>query len=96
MTHFESRIIERNIRYTVSQLAGIVFEYGECDTAVVIERHEFCGQNSGDYHSRRESNGELTVMIIRNHEAKTIMHRRLNQPLTPESMNVVRVIDLTR
>ena len=95
MTHFESRIIERNVRMTANQLAGIVFEYGECDTAVVIERHEFCGQDSGKYRDRHESNGELTVMIIRNHEAKTIMHRRLNQPLTPEAMNVVRVIDLT-
>jgi hypothetical protein len=96
MTHLESRLIERNITLSMAQLTGIVYEYGDSDCAVVIAKCEFSGQNVGKYRSRLESNGDLVVLIIRQHEAKTIMYRRSNQPLTPEAMNVKQVIDLTQ
>jgi len=94
MTHYESRTQDRPMTSTLSkaQLAGLCYEY-EC-AAVIINR--ITAQNDyGKYRSRHESNGDLVVLIIRDHKAITIMYRRSNQPQTCEALHVSQVIDLT-
>ena len=93
MTHYQQRIQDRQIGVSESQIVGLCYEY-EC-AAVILSRVEHKGTNTGDYHGRMDSNGDLIVLIIRDHRAVTIMYRRSNQPQTCEALHVSQVIDLT-
>ena len=91
--HIIDRLAERNIELAVEKIDYIA---KQCDNAaIILLRQEFKGQADGAYRSRSESNGDLVVMIVRNHFPVTIMFRRSDQPKTAEAMHVQFVIDLT-
>lgn len=97
MTHLESRLQDREFTniLTVSQLAGLCYEC-DVDTAVIVAKLNIQqGQAYGEYRERYESNGEYVVLIIRNHQPKTIMYRRANQPMTTTALRVSSILDLT-
>ena len=97
MTHTTQRTQERQISLSASQIDGIVYEYGDMDTdlAVIVSKVAHYGVDTGSYYGRTDSNGDLVVLIIRNHEAKTIMYRRSSQTNTPAQLRVNKIIDLT-
>lgn len=97
MTHLEERLADREFTNILSrsQLAGLCYEC-DCDTAVIVAKLSIQqGMAYGEYHERYESNGEYVVLIIRNHQPKTIMYRRANQPMTPSALRVDHILDLT-
>ena len=95
MTHYQQRTHERKYTdlLTSAQLEGLCWEYQSA--AVILAKLDGTkGQNYGDYRSRTESNGDLVILIIRDHKPITIMYRRSNQKLTAESMRVNELISL--
>lgn len=98
MKHYEARLQDRPYTsvLTRAQLDGLCYEC-DTDTAVILVKDDTQhGQTCGAYRSRSESNGEYIVLIIRNHEPKTIMYRRANQPMTCEALRVAKVLDYTQ
>lgn len=94
MTHIEQRLLERDIHISKAVLTDLCYEY-EC-VAVILAKQSHYGQSDGDYMSRSESNGDLVVLIIRDHKAITIMYRRSSQTNTAQQLRVNQVIDLTQ
>ena len=94
MAHLQERLSERNIEIGDSFLYLLAFSANE-DTAFVIKNLD-ChkGSNEKDYYSRKESNGDMLVLIVRNNHPCTIMYRRKNQNNTPEGLRVERFINL--
>ena len=93
MNHIEQRLTERVYTNLVSKdvLTGLCYEYE--NAAVIIGRIDM--QNDGGaYRTRTESNGDIVVLIIRDHKAITIMYRRSNQPMTVEALRVKEVVSL--
>lgn len=93
MTHLEVRLQERGIHVSQAQIIGLCYEY-EC-AAVILKREAHHGPTTGDFYGRNESNGDLVVLIIRNHTPVTIMYRRSNQNNTPAGLRVDELIDIT-
>lgn len=94
MTHIEQRLQERNIAISHATIAGLCYEC-DVDTAVIISKGEHMGQDYGRYTERNESNGDLVVLIIRNHAPVTVMYRRSSQTNTCEQLRVNQIIDIT-
>ncbi len=93
--HLIQRLQERGINYHPFTLESMA-EKCEKDTAIVLcQCKTQQGMSYGDYYSR-ESNGELVVMIVRERQARTIMFRRLNQPLTCDALRVSAIQDLRK
>lgn len=98
MSHLEERLLDREYTnvLTSAQLAGLCYECDQ-DTAVICKRYDDQkGESCGKYRERLESNGEYVVLIIRNHQPKTIMYRRANQPMTTTALRVSNILDLTQ
>ena len=97
MTHTEQRLTERQISLTASQIAGIVYEYGDIDTdlAVIVAKVERVEPEKCGYYGRAQSNGDLVVLIIRNHRPVTLMYRRSDQTNTPAQLRVNQILDIT-
>jgi hypothetical protein len=97
MNHLQQRLAERNIKNIDM---GNLYDYArkcEEDTAIVIMRLDSIQNESDkDYHDRSVSNGDLVILIVRNHKPYTIMYRRSNQPLTAQAMRVNQVLDYTQ
>ncbi len=94
MTHLQERLAERNLAYRPEALTKIARHFGNTSAAVLLARLDNHQGVEGAYRSRQESNGDLVILICRNGEAKTIMYRRSNQPITPEALNVRHVVEL--
>jgi hypothetical protein len=95
-SHTQQRAVERQISLTTSQIAGIVYEYGDEDTdlAVIVAKCERVEPEKCSYYGRMQSNGDLVVLIIRNHRPVTLMYRRSDQTNTPAQLRVNKIIDL--
>jgi hypothetical protein len=91
--HITDRLAERNITIDCDKLAILAAKVD--NAAIILLKQEHKGQE-GAYRTRNESNGDLVVMIIRNHYPVTIMYRRSNQPATCDALRVNQVIDLTQ
>lgn len=89
MTHIEQRLQERGIQVSPAVIAGLCYEYDN-DTAVIMERGNSKGGECGTW----QSNGDVVILIIRNHQPKTIMFRRSNQPMTAKALDVAQVVTL--
>ena len=94
MTHIEKRLQERDIHISKAVLIGLCYEYN--NAAVIIARQSHYGQDTGDYMTRKESNGDLVVLIIRDNRPVTIMYRRSSQTNTAAQLRVNQVIDITQ
>ena len=95
MNHLQQRLAERQLDISLSYLNSIAGSC-DCDTAIVIKRlDEIKNDSKLGYYDRKESNGDLVILIVRNRRANTIMYRRSNQPLTAEAMRVNQVLDYT-
>lgn len=93
--HTMQRLQERGINYHPFTLESMA-ESCDKDTAIILcQMKTQKGMTYGSY-NERESNGELVVMIVRNHQPQTIMFRRINQPLTNEALRVESVKDLRK
>jgi hypothetical protein len=96
MTHTQQRLTERGINIPDSELNAIA-KNCPFDTAVILAKlEESKGDNKSEYYSRKESNGDLIVLIVRSCRAITIMYRRSNQPQTPAALKVNAIVDLTK
>ena len=94
MSHVCERLHERGINihpFTVDSIA----ESCKVDSAIVLFKLKNSVNNHGRiaYNERKESNGNIIVLIVRDNKPVTIMFRRENQPLTCESLHVNIVID---
>lgn len=94
MSHIEQRLLERDIHISKVVLTGLCYEYN--NAAIILAKQSHYGQNDGDYMTRPESNGDMVVLIIRDHKAITIMYRRSSQTNTAQQLRVNQVIDLTQ
>lgn len=95
MNHLQQRLAERNMVIDTSKLYAIASGCNE-DSAVIIQRLEnHAGDNVNSYYDRKESNGDLVILIVRNRIPYTIMYRRSNQKNTPDAMRVKKIVDLT-
>jgi hypothetical protein len=84
--HLQQRKIEREINRSL----GNLYSYAEnctCDTAIILERLD-------KELNIAQSNGDLIIMIVRNHKIITVMYRRSkNQPLTKQALRVDDIKD---
>jgi hypothetical protein len=99
MTHhaierIQGRLAQEGVRISENVIIGLCYEC-DTDTAVIIAKTEHKGDNTNSYYGRTDSNGDMVVLIIRHHEAITIMFRRSSQTNTPEQLRVNQIIDLT-
>jgi len=92
--HITERLAERNISIDIDKLCAITAYYE--NAAIILMKQEVHHGQEGAYRTRTESNGDLVVLIIRNHYPVTVMYRRSNQPSTAEAMRVNQVIDLAQ
>lgn len=92
--HIVQRLAERNISIEPWKLDKIAQYFGSIPTAVILTRLEAHTGQEGAYRTREESNGDLVVLIVRDAKPITVMYRRSNQPLTPDSMHVRQVVEL--
>lgn len=83
--HIESRLEQRDLPYTPSQLAEIANKYNE-DTAVIIGKRPAREGNRYGF--------EKIVLIVRNHQPATIMFRRESQNFDKRNFSVNRVVYL--
>jgi hypothetical protein len=68
----------------------------DCDTAYIIKNLEsHIGSMDADCYARKESNGDMVVLIVRTNNPVTIMYRRKNQNNTPDGLRVEKLVDLT-
>lgn len=87
-THLQQRNIEREINQSLGNLSSYAMECN-CDTAIILQRLD-------KELNIAKSNGDLVILIVRNHKPITIMYRRSkNQPLTAQAMRVNQVLDYT-
>lgn len=93
MTHIEKRLQERDIKVSKAVIIGLCYEYD--NAAVILARQSHYGENSGDYYGRKQSNGDMVVLIIREHKPVTIMYRRSNQTNTAKALRVNQLVDIT-
>ena len=95
MSHLQARLQERNIEIGDSFLYLLAF-VAEKDTAYIIKNLD-ChkGTTEKNYHDRKESNGDMVVLIVRGNNPITIMYRRKNQNNTPEGLRVESLVNLT-
>lgn len=93
MTHIEKRLQEREINISRSVIIGLCHKY-EC-AAIILARQSHYGENSSDYYERKQSNGDMVVLIIREHRPVTIMYRRSNQTNTAEALRVNQLVDIS-
>lgn len=92
MSHLQQRLSERKINYPTSKLFDIA-KNCKTDTAVVLLKLDGIQNDSKlSFYDRTESNGDLVILIVRNQRPCTIMYRRSNQKMTPDSMKVNNVI----
>lgn len=61
-------------------------------TAVIVDLGEFRGDDSQEYYSRVESNGDLLVAIYRGDNLVTNFYRRSNQKNDCHALRVSRVV----
>jgi hypothetical protein len=87
------RLYENGVRVSESAIIGLCYEC-DTDTAVILTQVDHKGDNSTPYYGRMDSNGDLVVLIIRNHNPVTLMFRRSNQTNTPAQLRVNKIIDL--
>ena len=94
-THVLERLQSRNIRINPCVIEEIA-RNTSTDAAILLAKlNNHVGSTNNDYYARKESNGDLVYLIVRDNRPITIMYRRSNQPSTPESMRVNVVIDLS-
>lgn len=93
MTHIEQRLQERDIHISKSVLVGLCYEYE--NAAIIIAKQSHYGESSVNYCERQESNGDMVVLIIRNHKPITIMYRRSSQTNTAQQLRVNQLVDIT-
>jgi hypothetical protein len=92
MTHTEQRLAERGIHINQAELQRIAKQFND-DVAVIMSRGEHKGDNVNEYRSRKESNGDLVVLIVRDRYPVTVMYRRSNQDNRPAAMRVNRIVE---
>lgn len=86
--HIYKRLNERKLSFSEIFLLALAQEC-ERDTAILLKNlHECKNESSLPHKLRRESNGELVILIIRESKPITIMFRRSDQPFTPEALRV--------
>lgn len=95
MTHLEERLLERNIHIRQAELERIASQYRTA-SAIILAKGTHQGDDEHTYYNRKESNGDMVVMIVRNRQPKTIMFRRSSQTNKPEQLRVNQIIDLSR
>jgi uncharacterized protein YfbU (UPF0304 family) len=96
LPHITNRLAERNLHIPEDLIEDLAEQYDK-DTAIVILNMGFCVNNSSrDFYERKESNGELVILVVRHHEAITVFFRRKDQPLDAQSLKVNKVVDLSK
>lgn len=90
LPHVQEKLKERGLNYSELFLRAVALnDCGDVDTAVVLDKLDI----PIPYKSDTESNGDLVILIVRNHFPVTIMLRRSwNQPLTPKALDVREII----
>lgn len=94
MTHIEQRLQERHIHVSAAVLVGLCYEYE--NAAVILAKGSHVGDDENGYFDRAESNGDLVVLIIREHKPITIMFRRSSQTNTAQQLRVNQIVDITQ
>ena len=94
MTHLEQRLAERNISIRQAELNKLASMY--TSAALILAKGSHRGDNRNPYHARKESNGDMVIMIVRNRRPVTIMFRRSSQTNTPEQLRVNQLVDLSK
>lgn len=77
--HIRERLQERNIQISENTCKSLA-EKCNCDTALILcHFSEIKNDSNLSYYERKESNGDLLILICRNGNPVTIMFRRSNQ-----------------
>ena len=87
--HINKRLDERGLSINPEILQRMVNRC-EGDTALILFKLEKCNKDYPDnnYCSRKESNGDLVVLVVRHKYPITIMYRRRSQDKDLDSMKV--------
>lgn len=96
MSHLQDRLAEREINIPDSFLWTIAKSL-KTDSAVLVKRLDsHMGTNDGDFTTRKQSNGDLVYLIVRDSRPVTIFYRRSSQTNTPQQMRVNQIVDYTQ
>jgi hypothetical protein len=96
MSHLQQRLAERNIKIADSTLWNIARGLRRDSAVLVMKLDSHMGQNDGDFTTRKESNGDLVFLIVRDSRPVTIFYRRSSQTNTPNQMRVDQILDYTQ
>ena len=89
--HVKKRVQDRYLSFHYKNLMDIA-KRCEVDTAVILSIGKHMGQATGNYHDRKESNGDMVILIVRHKKPITIMFRRSDQKPTAKAMRVEKLI----
>ena len=89
--HAKNRLADRYIKVYYEGLLAIAKKC-DVDTAVILGIGRHRGQSTGNYHDRKESNGDMTILIVRGKRPVTVMFRRSDQNPTAKAMRVDKLI----
>lgn len=93
--HIYQRLNERGLSFSMEYLISLAKKC-ENDTAILLcILDEYRNDSDLDFCQRKESNGNLVILIVRNQDPITIMFRRTEQPFTPEALKVDETMVLT-
>ncbi len=94
-SHILQRLQQRHIAINPAILNQLA-QACKVDSAVLLAKlPSHIGCNNSDYYQRKESNGNLVYLIIRDNHIITIMYRRDNQNNTTDGLRVDAIIDLS-
>ena len=89
LSHVQNQLKNRGLNYSEIFLRAVANDCGCEDTAVILDILD----QPIPYKNQFESNGNVVILIVRNRYPVTIMFRRSNQPLTPKSLDVRKIIN---
>ncbi len=92
--HIIEQLEKRGIEINVTILGNIA---NRCDGDVALLLHKFdhiVNDTSTRFCERKESNGDLLYLIVRNRYPVTVMYRRSAQVNTPEMLKVSHIADI--
>ena len=88
MKHIEDRLKERNVQIPTKCILCIA-KSSEIDTAFLLRKlPKHVGSREKDHYQRKESNGDMVILIVRGNYPCTIMYRRSNQNNTCSGLRV--------
>lgn len=92
LLHIQQRLDERGINLPLSYLFELANQCNQ-DTAVILQHsEEIKGDLNPNFHCR-SSNGDIVILIIRNHKLVTVMYRRSNQITDEDTLHVCQILD---